>query len=240
VFFWTRFPEAFLRPGPLRDVLRLIENPFVHLTLTGLGGTHLEPRVPPTDEVLRLLPSLIAEFRGEPERIRWRLDPLLREYHTPDILCRLFEACSRLGLTTCIVSLPATRSLKGDLTPQLLRTGIIPPSPTEGCEFAARVADIAASFGIRLMACATPALEPLIRSGIISRSQCIAGELASRLHPRGLPADLPKDPHQRKACACVLSEDIGSYSDHRCLSGCAYCYSKAGGPGAFLPSRTDR
>jgi hypothetical protein len=230
VFFWTRFPGAFVHPGPLRDALRTVENPFVHLTMTGLGGTDLEPRVPATDEVLAALPALIDLLHGQPERVRWRCDPLLRERHTPDLLKRLFDRCAALGLRACTVSLPATQSLKGDLTAQLTAAGIAAPSSTEGRELAARAAALARDAGIRLAACATPALDALVRAGVIDRAQCISDALAACLHPRGLPLDLPKDGHQRRACACVTAEDIGSYTEHLCRSGCGYCYSRAGGP----------
>jgi hypothetical protein len=230
VFFWTRFPAAFVRPGPLRDALRAVENPFVHLTMTGLGGSPLEPRVPSTEEVLGTLPALIAELRGQPERLLWRCDPLLRERHTPDLLARLFERCAALGLRTCTISLPATQSLKGDLTPLLAAAGIAPCPAGEGAPFVRQLGGIARVHGIRLAACATLALAPLVREGVVDQAQCISDALAARLHPRGLPLDLPKDSHQRRACTCVASEDIGSYVEHLCRSGCAYCYSKAGGP----------
>ncbi|MBI5477436.1 MAG: DUF1848 family protein [Deltaproteobacteria bacterium] len=236
VFFWTRFPAAFVRPGPLRDALRAVENPFVHLTMTGLGGTPLEPRVPPTDDVFATLPALIDLLHGQPERLLWRCDPLLRERHTPDRLARLFERCAAHGLRSCTISLPATQSLKGDLTPQLAASGIAPWPAGAGTAFVRQVAAIAGGHGIRLAACATPALDPLVREGVIDRAQCISDTLAARLHPRGVPLELPKDSHQRRACACVASEDVGSYTDHPCHSGCGYCYSKAGGPVPGAPT----
>jgi len=67
--------------------------------------------------------------------------------------------------------------------------------------------------------------------GAVRPASCISAELAARLHPRGLPLDLPKDPSQRRHCNCVKSDDIGRYDD-LCHSGCAYCYSSAGGPSA--------
>jgi hypothetical protein len=242
VFFWTRFPGAFVRPGPLRDALRAVENPFVGLTLTGFGGTALEPRVPPTDEVLAALPTLIDLLHGQPERIQWRCDPLIQGRHTADLVARLCERAAALGLRRCIISLPATQSLKGDLRPQLAAAGIAPWPPGEGAAFVRQVAARAAAHGIRLAACVTPALEGLIEEGVIDRARCISDALAARLHPRGLPLALPKDPHQRRGCACALSEDIGSYTEHLCRSGCAYCYSKAGGPtpGASATPGTNR
>jgi hypothetical protein len=229
VFFWTRVPHAFTRPGPLRDALRAVENPVVGLTVTGLGGTPLEPRVPETAAVLAALPALLAALRDQPERLRWRFDPLLAGRHTVDgfrALCARFAA---LGVRSCTISLLATTSLKGDLRPQLAGAGLAPWEPAAALDFTAALAAAAADCGVRLAACATPALAPLVGS-VIDRAQCIDAGLAARLHPRALSAVLPKDPRQRRACTCVVSEDLGSYVEHICHSGCAYCYSKAGGP----------
>ena len=236
VFFWTRFPGAFVRPGPLRDALRAVENPIIGITITGLGGSALEPRVPPTDEVFATLPALIDLLRGQPERIQWRCDPLIQGRHSADLVARLCERAAGFGLRRCIISLPALQSLKGDLGPQLAAAGVAPWPPGEGAAFVRQVAARAAAHGIRLAACATPVLDGLIQESVIDRAQCISDTLAARLHPRGLPLALPKDPHQRRACACVLSEDIGSYAEHLCRSGCGYCYSKAGGPTPGAPS----
>jgi hypothetical protein len=236
VFFWTRFPRAFTRPGALRDALRAIENPFVGLTVTGLGGTALEPRAPSADEALRELPGLLCLLRDQPERLRWRFDPLLAGRHTVDGFRALCERFAARGVRSCTVSLLATQSLKGDLRPQLAAAGLRPWDRAEALDFVARLAEAAAGFGVRLAACATPALAPLEERRVIDRAQCISGALASRLHPRALALDLAKDPRQRRACTCVASEDIGSYDEHRCWSGCAYCYSKAGGPRAGDPA----
>ena len=183
--------------------------------------------MPPTDEVFADLPALLDLLRGQPERLQWRCDPLIQGWHTADSVARLCERAAALGLRRCIVSLPATQSLKGDLRPQLAAVGVAPWPPGEGAAFVRHVAAQAAAQGIRLAACATPALAGLIEERVIDRAQCISDTLAARLHPRGLPLALPKDPHQRRDCACVLSEDIGSYTEHLCRSGCGYCYSKA-------------
>ncbi|MCX8026018.1 MAG: DUF1848 domain-containing protein, partial [Thermanaerothrix sp.] len=39
----------------------------------------------------------------------------------------------------------------------------------------------------------------------------------------GIEVSHKKDPHQRKACGCVVSKDIGAYDT--CLFGCQYCYA---------------
>ncbi len=233
VFFWTRFPRPFVAPGPLRDALQALENPFVHLTVTGLGGSDLEPHVPSTEQILRDLPSLIAAFRDQPERVLWRCDPIIDGRHTVAGFAALAARFAALGIRRCTISLPATRSLKGDLGPQLAAAGVVPWAPARGRDFVAALADAAAPYGVRLAACATPVLDPLVAAGVIDRAQCVSAELSSRFHPRGHGITLAKDPHQRRACTCVISYDLGSYSEHRCRAGCAYCYSSAGGPEAW-------
>ena len=56
-----------------------LDNPIVNLTITGLGGSALEPGVPTTRDMLRDLPALAAAFHDQSFRIRWRFDPLLKD-----------------------------------------------------------------------------------------------------------------------------------------------------------------
>jgi len=50
---------------------------YVHLTITGLGGTEIEPNVPGYKKALSVLPDLIDSV-GSPDRIRIRPDLLIR------------------------------------------------------------------------------------------------------------------------------------------------------------------
>jgi hypothetical protein len=195
--------------------------------VTGLGGTRLEPHVPSTTEVLRQLDPLIAAFRGEPERVLWRFDPLLKGITTLEGFAALAAEFSCRGVTTCIFSFPSYLSLKGPLDEQYQRHGLSRWERSEKREFALRLAETAGRFGLKLQACAQPTLIEDTR-GAIQPACCISADLAQRLHPRRIPLELPKDPAQRKHCHCVKSDDIGHYTD-RCGSGCVYCYSSAGG-----------
>jgi hypothetical protein len=229
VVFWTRHPRPFLTRGPLhRLVTREIDNPVINLTVTGLGGTALEPGTPGTDEAIAALPDLVQAFRGEPWRVRWRFDPLLRDHTRVEDFQRIGEAMSRLGVPTCTFSFPAYRSLKGDLTPGFERAWI--PRWTEAgkSEMLSRIAEIAGPLGIQLLSCNQPentALHPAV-----AQAQCVPAEVLERGHPDGEPLQLGKDRSQRSKCNCVASDDIGDYELDRCGGGCVYCYSKAGGP----------
>lgn len=229
VFFWTRYPAALTDGGPLAELVRVgIENPFVHLTLTGLGGSRLEPRVPPTAEVLARLDALIDALRSEPRRLLWRFDPVLRGVSGLETFAQLAAEMGARGVRTCIFSFPAMMSLKGALDPQYARFGITRWSRADKRDVALRLGDIAGRHGLELHACNQPRVVADC-GGAVRAASCISAELAATLHPRGIPLDLPRDPSQRRNCNCALSHDIGRYED-RCGSGCAYCYSRAGGP----------
>jgi hypothetical protein len=236
VFFWTRHPAGLLRPGPLHELVRVgLENPFVHLTLTGLGGTAIEPRVPTTREVLASIEPLIALLRGQPERVLWRFDPVLRGTMSPAGFAALARPLAETGIRTCIFSFPAQLSLKGPLDEQYARFGIERFSRVEKREAALRLLEVATRHGITLRACCQPSVVEDTR-GAIQPAACISAELAVRLHPEQLPLALPKDPAQRRHCTCATSHDLGRYATDRCGSGCAYCYSSAGGPPALAPA----
>jgi len=226
VFFWTRYPEALVRPGLLAEVLRGgIENPFVHLTLTGLGGSALEPRVPTTAAVLHFLDPLLEALRDEPERLLWRFDPVLKEASSLATFALLADELGRRGVRTCIFSFPSQLSLKGSLDEQYRQAGLSRWSRQEKRAFVLGMAEHAARAGLTLHACNQPQVVE-DAGGSVLPARCISAALAARLHPRGFPLEPCKDPSQRRNCNCDVSHDIGRYTDP-CGSGCAYCYSSA-------------
>ena len=231
VFFWTRYPRRLIEPGPLGELVRGgIENPLVHLTITGLGGSELEPNVPTTAQTMGALDPLIEALGAEPRRVLWRFDPVLLERMTLELFVELGQQLSARGVRRCIISFPALISLKGSLAAQYRLGGLDRHGRQRNAELALRLADAAARLGLDLFACCQP---KLIKDtgGAIKAACCIDAELAAQLHPRQLPLDLPRDPSQRRHCLCARSHDIGKYTD-RCGSGCVYCYSSAGGPGS--------
>jgi hypothetical protein len=230
VVFWSRHPPAFLPSGALHDLVhREIANPHLNLTLTGLGRSPLEPGSPAVDEVLPLLPALVDAFRGEAFRVRWRFDPLLPGLSSLDVFERIARVMGSLGVETCTFSFPAYRSLAGDLTPRFTAAGIPRWREEDKGPFVSSLADIAAAHDLRLLSCNQP--ENLALDPRVGPAACVPRADLERGHPSRAPLDaLGRDRSQRSHCNCVESEDIGRYETDRCLGGCAYCYSKAGGP----------
>lgn len=228
VVFWTRHVAPFLPAGALHGLVRSeLENPLVNLTVTGLGSTRLEPGVPSTEAVLGDLPGLVAAFHGEPWRIRWRFDPLVKTFSSVARFRAIAAVMADLGIRTCTFSFPAYRSLKGDLTPAFERAGIPRWEEADKAAFLEALAEAAAALGITLLSCSQP--ENLGLASGVEPAQCIPRDALERGLGRAI--DLGFDRSQRSHCRCVESEDIGDYETDRCLGGCAYCYSKAGGPG---------
>jgi Domain of unknown function (DUF1848) len=230
VVFWTRFPAA-LTTSPLRELLEgALRNVCVNLTLTGLGGSRLEPRGPDAERVLAELPGLIALIGG-PSRLRWRFDPLIP---TDDLLDRFGDLAPRfaaLGVDTCTFAFPSARSLRGNLLTRYRDLGV-PRWPDEVArrDFVARMADVAGPLGIQLLSCSQP--EVLGYHRAVRPAQCIPGNILAAAYPPGTPGPSGKDPSQRRHCTCPPSQDLGDYRIDACSTGCLYCYSTLGGPDA--------
>ena len=230
VFFWTKHPAAFVEPGPLRNLVENeLANPLLLVTITGLGGTRLEPNVPPWRDAAGALKDALRVFRTQPERLRWRFDPVLPGVDAPALFASIAPRLRDLGLDHCIVSLPAAVSLKGNLIGQYESSSVGTWTEPEARAAFEAILEAASRLSLRIVSCATRALVEWF-PGRIEPSTCVDAALASRMHPGRIPLEHVKDPAQRRHCGCSVSEDIGSYTETLCRSGCLYCYSKAGGP----------
>lgn len=229
VVFWTRHTKSFLEGGALhRLVTTELENPFVQLTITGLGNSPIEPNTPRTNSILSDLPQLVKAFHGEPWRILWRFDPLLKGLTSLETFYKIGKSMSDVGIRTCTFSYPSYFSLKGDLTPHFEAAGIPRWREAEQLDFLGEMARCSASLGMTLYACSQPKIAAWHPD--VHPAACISRGLIERGDPKGEILALPKDRSQRTHCLCVESEDIGDYIADPCHGGCVYCYSKAGGP----------
>jgi len=219
VVLWTKDPLRMLRNRELIDCLREYEQLFFLISITGMGGTVLEPGIPPAEHTVEALPEIV-ELAGIPGRVRVRFDPIVhlvmqsgRHFSNIDRFAYVADHCRKNSIGHMILSwlqvYPKVRN-------RLENRGIEPLSVSQGqiVEQAAALEGLAAGMNIQLQFCAT---EPL------HRSRCIDGGLLSELHPRGEPADSTRAGGQRDLCGCTRSWDIGWY--FRCPGGCLYCYA---------------
>lgn len=216
---WTKNPINLFEHPSLRKAIDNYEQLLIHYTITGMGGTFLEPRVLPMEEALGLLPRVFARVDSLPERLRLRFDPIVHiRSKGGQVYTNLshFEVIARAGAELGIRDISV--SWMESYTKVRLRLGkkeLEPVSLSQAQWEDERewLFGEAKALGLRVHGCCVKGL-PI--------SRCIDGELLSRLHPRGEKASTLKAKGQRPTCGCTESLDIGWYKP--CPHGCLYCY----------------
>lgn len=217
VVLWTKDPRNLCYHERLKSQLAQYDHLFLHLTITGLGGTIVEPRVPAPSTVFSQIEYLIQQFGSR--RIRLRFDPIVHftDAHGHRIenlpfFKTLAPVASQYHLYDVSLS---WMQLYSKVAKRLFRYGIKPVSisPDIRTQEAKWLHNIAQQYGLRLHGCCVPGWPT---------SRCIDGELLNELHPRGYPCSTRRAKGQRTLCGCTESYDIGWY--HPCVHGCLYCY----------------
>jgi hypothetical protein len=226
VVLWSKnFSNLLRNEGGLRDLLGVYGQLYLHFTVTGLGGTGIEPGAPGTDQALRQLPALVG-LAGDPRRVSLRFDPILfwREGGTVRSNIGFFERAVRTAAACGVHDIRTSFAQwyrKARNRASARDFDFIDPPAEEKRARAAELAAAARSFGLDIFACCQPFL-----AGVdgIRPSACIDGRLLEELHPLHEPVSRRKDGSQRAGCLCTESLDIGSYTQS-CPHGCVYCYA---------------
>ena len=217
---WTKHPVKIYQDPRLRALIGRLDQAFVLLTVTGLGGSYLEPRVPVPDTVFEMLPKVI-EAVGDPRRLNIRYDPLLDVMvsgkRITNMDSTLFEkiahSCGELKVPIIRTSFIAfyNKALK-----RFEKCGI-QPIYHQGKEVKSFITDImmpiAAKYDVEVKTCVSP---------LLTKGGCIDGPLLTSLHPKNELCSMAKDKTQRVDCQCTKSIDIGQWWS--CHHGCLYCY----------------
>ncbi len=218
---WTKNPQNMLLHSELRKTLEELDQVYVLLTITGLGGTVLEPGAPKTEQVFEQLPEIIRLI-GSPERLALRYDPLIDVMHQgKERICNidagLFEQVLHrahdLGIKRIITSYV---TIYQKVEKRLTQNGftIVRHPLEEIADFIqGQMMPRANMLGMELSTCVQPDL---------TTKGCIDGETLMGLHPSQERCSLAKDPSQRDACHCTKSLDIGQWFS--CYHNCLYCY----------------
>lgn len=216
---WTKNPHNILYHPALSSQLIKYDQCYIHLTVTGLAGTVLEPNVPASTLVLSYLPQLI-EFTHGPERINFRFDPIVHvRFANGSTLCNLpfFEQLApvlqRFGIQHVTTSWV---QIYGKVAKRLAARGITATDISQKTWEQERVwlLDKAQEHHLELHGCCVPGMP---------RSHCIDGAMFNRLHPVGsYKATTTRASGQRVLCGCSKSLDVGWYKS--CIHGCLYCY----------------
>jgi hypothetical protein len=217
--FWTRDPKPLL--GRLAE---LDERGFrYYFQYTILANPRaLDPGTPPVEEAVSTFRSL-ADHVGS-DRVVWRYDPIIVTDATPEtyLLDRMASIAATLrGYTKrLVISLvdiyphveAHLRLLGGEGRPIKLSREPLTADAIRS------MAGIAAANGMEISSCAedNTVMKQEIRPG-----KCVDDQLIEKVF--GISVTHQKDPHQRPACGCVVSKDIGVYDT--CAFRCLYCYA---------------
>ncbi|HVP89801.1 MAG TPA: DUF1848 family protein [Terriglobales bacterium] len=226
VVLWSKDFGNLLRDAAgLKGLVLAYDQLYFHFTITGLGGTPLEPGTPPPAEALAGLTALVS-LAGRPERVSLRFDPIVFWRDGGGVRSNL-DSFPAVAEAAAACGVRDIRTSFAQWYPKARRRaasrgfGFIDPPEAEKRDRAAALAAEAGRRGLALWACAQPFL-----AGVegVRLSACIDGGLLGQLHPAREPASRRRDPSQRPGCLCTESLDIGSYAQ-LCPHGCVYCYA---------------
>ena len=228
IVFWSKHPAGILQH--LGELDRRGLHCYFQYTLNDYAAEGFEPGLPELEERLGLFRRL-ADRLG-PDRVVWRLDPLLltERLGVPELLAKAERLMAALaGCSRKLVFSFADLERYAGVRRNLVRAGRDAREfmSAEMQDFARGLAELNRGHGFELATCAEDA--DLSAFGIV-RNRCVDGELLARLWPDdealrmflASPA-ARKDKGQRKACGCIASKDIGGYGT--CPQGCLYCYA---------------
>lgn len=230
IVFWTKNPSGIL--PHLDELDRRGIHYYFQYTLNDYDAEGYEPQVPKRAERVEIFQRLAA--RVGPERVVWRMDPLLLTDRVgvadllgkADRLAALLRASTR-KLVFSFADLEAYPAVRKNLT----RAGIVARefTPAEMEVFARGLAELNTAHGLELATCAEAV--DLSAYGV-AHNRCVDGGLMARLWPKDAAlveflgqGGGRKDKGQRQACGCTASKDIGRY--RTCPHLCAYCYANS-------------
>jgi hypothetical protein len=237
IVLWTKHLRSITKE-PLKAYLeeqqKLGTQIFIQLTITGMGKNihisgndnkliYIEPGVPSMEDSLSYVEE-ISKFTGNPQRIRLRIDPLVKLkdsegnfYDNYSNLPHIITQLQPMGITHYTFSF-LEKDIYSKIDNRFRREGIeiIPPSSEERQSIFKAFEIIAKDKGIKISACSVREL-PV--------SACVDGVQLQTLHDKHWPVDL-STPHSRTLCGCTKSIDIGGWPPKICPSGCLYCYAR--------------
>ena len=219
IVFWTRNPRPLIKGLSELD-MRGFRYYFQYTVLA--NPRILDPKGPPTKRSIETLKSLSDQIG--PDRVIWRYDPIImtNQVTTDHHLEKISYIASALkGYTKrlTISMLDTYKHTEGRMR-RLEKKGlrVSPPDEERFRCFMRSIAAIAKAHGMEVFSCAEKSgLESL---GVAS-GKCIDDRLIEKVFK--IKVTHKKDPHQRPACGCVMSKDIGMYDT--CPFLCVYCYA---------------
>ncbi len=225
IVLWSKdFSNIVSNKYDLKEILSEYSQLYFLFTITGLGGTFLEPLVPKPEIAISQIDDLV-KIAGNPERVAIRFDPIIYWKKDGNLESNLYyfnevvKATEKSGVKRIIFSF---MSIYPKCVRRAEKAGIewIDLEIGKKREIVQRLYERVEKFGLELLNCCNP---ETLEFGA-KKASCIDGELLNRIHPKGWKVEIKKDPGQRKDCGCNYSVEIGSYVQS-CPHACLYCYA---------------
>lgn len=191
------------------EVIKVKNKVIVHATITGMGGTVVEPRVPPAYISIGQLERLIA--KGFPaEQIVLRIDPIIPTQKGINTAIRVLDAARHLGIKRCRISI---LDMYKHVELRFKNAGIKVP-----------VYDLNKAYDDVLKAI-TPYMDKwefeACAENFPFRAGCISQKDVDILKS---PVILMGNKGQRKGCLCPQNKCELLSHKSQCQHGCLYCY----------------
>jgi DNA repair photolyase len=191
------------------EVIKVKNKVIVHATITGMGGTVVEPRVPPAYISIGQLERLIA--KGFPaEQIVLRIDPIIPTQKGIQTALSVLDAAEHIGIKRCRISI---LDMYKHVEARFKNAGIKVPV----YELNQAYNDVLKSI--------TPYMDKwefeACAENFPFRAGCISQKDADIL---GSPVILMGNKGQRKGCLCPKNKCELLSHKSQCQHGCLYCY----------------
>lgn len=225
---WTRWPSPFTQA--LDELLRRRFPVLVNLTITGLGGSPVEPTSPPMERALTAAHALLD--RLPPGAVQWRYDPafLSKRYDHAFHAERFARLADSLAPKVDRVAISFVQRYGRRVAPDLRRycreqdDALVPSDDPGSVELALELQRLARERELELVVCAD---ERLQRALTARPAGCDQHAWAARVYPALAAIRAPRRRPTRPGCACCAEVDIGAYDT--CTLGCRYSYGSCDG-----------
>ncbi|MBI4880963.1 MAG: DUF1848 family protein [Planctomycetes bacterium] len=229
--FWSKWPRPFF--SVLERILAAGYPVLWNVTVTGLGGTLVEPHAPRLE---RAVAALLALARlVPPAAIQWRYDPVFlsarydRRHHLETFRRLVGALAGHVDRAAISFVHRYPRQVVPDLKAYERETGdaVADPPLAERVDLAGELCDIAAAAGVPLTLCCSKEVREALGA---AQSECNSFAWARRVYPALAAIPPLKNRPCRGDCGCSAEVDIGAYET--CILGCRYSYGSCNERGA--------
>jgi len=228
VHLWTHSPTRFARNPVLLPLLHTLRERGIpvalQVTVTGLGGTPVEPGVEPTTEALDCLESILERTLLAPERICLRIDPLQawrgqgRLITNEDRVDVILQRAYAIGIRRVRVSMIALSRYQAKILPRARKRGL--QSAAVDRHEIGRCLRSWIQKGLDVRSCACDLATDGVPPGACFDFAWVTG------HP---PAGPRKPVAARNQCLCFVPEAVLLWKVPRrsaCAGACLACYAQ--------------